>query len=93
MFGYSQEISLWPLNDNFTSNPLSRNLVPMSSTSFPTPSQEEVQELLLCCRFGDFEDVQEFVSKYGPEPLNTARDDRGNTTIHMASANGHLGTY
>lgn len=60
-----------------------------SPTSSPTP--EEVEDVLLSCRYGDLEDVQAFVEKFGDEPLKSARDDRGNNVIHMCCGNGHTG--
>jgi hypothetical protein len=58
-------------------------------TNSPTP--EEVEDVLLSCRYGDLEDVQAFVEKFGDEPLKSARDDRGNNVIHMCCGNGHTG--
>ncbi|KAH8090938.1 hypothetical protein HD553DRAFT_303755 [Filobasidium floriforme] len=58
-----------------------------STTNSPTP--EEVEDVLLSCRYGDLEDVQAFVEKFGDEPLKSARDDRGNNVIHMCCGNGH----
>ena len=56
-----------------------------------TPSQEDQEELLLSCRYGDLEDVQAFVANYGPRPLSDAQDEHGNTVLHMACGNGHVG--
>ncbi|KAI0669563.1 cytoplasmic protein [Trametes maxima] len=53
------------------------------------PTSEDIEELLLSSRYGDVEDIQQFVNKFGPEALATARDDNGNTVLHMVSANGH----
>ncbi|KAJ3004838.1 hypothetical protein NUW54_g4619 [Trametes sanguinea] len=57
--------------------------------SLSTPTQEDLEELLLSCRYGDLEDIQQFVDKFGPDPLATARDDNGNTALHMVAGNGH----
>lgn len=62
----------------------------MSSTT-TTPSQEEVEDFLLSCRYGELEDVTAFVEKFGAEAVVNARDDRGNTAVHMCSGNGHVG--
>lgn len=54
----------------------------------------ELNELLLCARYGepdDLNDIQTFVAKYGTSWLETARDERGNTMLHMAGGNGHQG--
>ncbi|KAJ3752481.1 ankyrin repeat-containing domain protein [Lentinula raphanica] len=55
----------------------------------PTPSSEDKDELFLSCRYGDLEDVQEYIQKFGPESLSEIRDDNGNTILHMISGNGH----
>ena len=59
--------------------------------SKPTPTDEEKDEVLLACRYGDLEDIQQFVEKFGAEPLNDTRDDSGNSVLHMVCANGHTG--
>jgi len=56
-----------------------------------SPTPEEIEDVLLSCRYGDLEDVQAFVEQFGDEPLKTARDDRGNNVIHMCCGNGHTG--
>lgn len=63
----------------------------MSASPAGVPSNEEQAELLLSCRYGDLEDVQEFVKKFGPESLTKIRDDNGNTVLHMICGNGHSG--
>ncbi|KZT22464.1 ankyrin [Neolentinus lepideus HHB14362 ss-1] len=52
-------------------------------------TDEEKDELLLSCRYGDLNDVQEFVKKHGQSAL-AVRDENGNTILHMASGNGHI---
>ena len=59
--------------------------------SVSTPTQEDFEELLLSCRYGDVEDIQQFVDKFGPDALAIARDDNGNTVLHMVAGNGHTG--
>ncbi|KAH8916871.1 ankyrin [Atractiella rhizophila] len=54
-----------------------------------SPSTEDLDELLLSCRYGDLEDIKSFVSKFGVEYLSSAKDERENTCLHYASANGH----
>jgi hypothetical protein len=63
----------------------------MSASPAGVPSNEEQVELLLSCRYGDLEDVQEFVKKFGPGSLTKIRDDNGNTVLHMICGNGHSG--
>ncbi|KAI6100599.1 ankyrin repeat-containing domain protein [Pisolithus sp. B1] len=53
-------------------------------------AQEENEELLLSCRYGDLKDVQDFVIRYGAPALADARDDHGNNVLHMTCANGHV---
>lgn len=65
----------------------------MSSTTSTTPSPEEVEDLLLSCRYGELEEVTSFVEKFGAEAVVNARDDRGNTAVHMCSGNGHAGEH
>ncbi|TFY64329.1 hypothetical protein EVJ58_g2704 [Rhodofomes roseus] len=57
-----------------------------------TPTADDIEELLLSCRYGDLEDVQQFADRFGRDPLNDARDERGNTVLHMAAGNGHTET-
>ncbi|KAI0364955.1 ankyrin, partial [Pilatotrama ljubarskyi] len=57
--------------------------------SLATPTQEDLEEILLSCRYGDLEDIQQFVDKFGSDALATARDDNGNTILHMVAGNGH----
>lgn len=57
------------------------------------PTEEQVEDLLLSCRYGDLEDVKAFVEQYGVEPVQEARDDRGNNVLHMCCGNGHAGEY
>ncbi|KZP12968.1 hypothetical protein FIBSPDRAFT_897733 [Athelia psychrophila] len=57
--------------------------------STPLPTDEEKEEIFLSCRYGDLEDIQEFVNKFGPQPLSDLRDESGNTTLHMICGNGH----
>jgi len=55
------------------------------------PSPDDVEDLLLSCRYGDLDDVKTFIDRFGTSLLNEARDENGNTILHMASANGHTG--
>jgi hypothetical protein len=57
----------------------------------PTPTEEEVEDVLLSCRYGELEEVKGFVEQYGWDALASARDDRGNTALHMCCGNGHAG--
>jgi hypothetical protein len=67
------------------------NTSDMATTTTTAPSQEEVEDFLLSCRYGELEEVQAFVEKFGDEALENARDDRGNSAVHMCCGNGHIG--
>ncbi|EIW80589.1 hypothetical protein CONPUDRAFT_20633, partial [Coniophora puteana RWD-64-598 SS2] len=53
---------------------------------------DDLDDLLLSCRYGDLDDVRAFIDAHGPAPLSTARDALGNSVIHMCAANGHPST-
>lgn len=55
------------------------------------PTNDDFEDLLLSCRYGDLDDVRAFVDKFGPEAVASARDENGNTVLHMTCANGHEG--
>lgn len=60
--------------------------------SHSAPTTDDLVEVLISCRYGDLEDIEQFVGKYGPDALATARDDAGNTILHMVAGNGHTGS-
>lgn len=58
------------------------------------PSTEDIEELLQCARYGDegdLESIQAAVEQFGAGWLAEAKDDRGNTMLHLSGANGHDG--
>lgn len=55
------------------------------------PSDNDNEELLLSCRYGDLGDVKQFVDTFGPAPLSVVRDDNGNSILHMVAGNGQNG--
>ena len=61
--------------------------------SLSIPNNEESEDVLLACRYGDLDDIKQFVDRFGPESLSEIRDDSGNTVLHMVCANGHEGMY
>jgi len=63
----------------------------LMTNQMPYPTDDDKEELLLSCRFGDLPDVQQFLSTFDPAPsvLDAIQDDNANTLIHMAAANGH----
>lgn len=56
-------------------------------------TDDDKDDLLLSCRYGDLDEIQEFQRKFGPESLADVRDANGNSVLHMVCANGHLGEY
>ena len=62
----------------------------MAST---TPTAEQIEDILLSCRYGELDEVKDFVTTYGVEPIVDARDERGNTVLHMCCGNGHQGGF
>jgi hypothetical protein len=57
----------------------------------PAPTTEELDDVLLSARFGEADNIKTFGETYGWEVLAGARDERGNSALHMACGNGHLG--
>ncbi|KAM0787365.1 hypothetical protein ACM66B_003451 [Microbotryomycetes sp. NB124-2] len=65
---------------------------PSDNVKSVQPSKDELDELLLCARYGDEQDLadmKQFTQQYGTTWLADARDDNGNTCLHLAGANGH----
>ena len=62
-------------------------------------TEDEVDDILYCARMNEAEELKDFLPtlfpKYGTQPawiLAQATDaDTGNTALHYACANGHLG--
>lgn len=57
----------------------------------PLPSEEELEDIILSARYGELDEIEQFVANFGIQHLVDARDDRGNGCLHMAAANGHNG--
>jgi ankyrin repeat protein len=57
----------------------------------PNPSDDEIEDAILSARYGDVDDLTVFVSTFGADALADARDGNGNSALHMAAANGHIG--
>ncbi|KAJ7647904.1 hypothetical protein FB45DRAFT_894730 [Roridomyces roridus] len=53
------------------------------------PTTDEQDDFLLACRYGDLDDVKQFVDQYGVDAAASVRDDNGNTALHMICGNGH----
>ncbi|KAF9235244.1 hypothetical protein BU15DRAFT_64994 [Melanogaster broomeanus] len=55
-------------------------------------SDTDKEDLLLSCRYGDLQDVQDFVTKFGSDAASDVQDENGNTVLHMTCGNGHTGS-
>lgn len=55
------------------------------------PTQEEFDDLLLSCRYGEVEEVSAFALAHGWAAVASVKDERGNTPLHMCCGNGHVG--
>lgn len=55
------------------------------------PASDEQEELILSARYGDIDDIKLFVDAHGADALADARDESGNSVLHMTCANGHQG--
>lgn len=64
----------------------------MATEAHRIPSEDEVEEALLSCRYGEQAEVEAFVASFGVAALADARDASGNNCLHMLAANGHLGS-
>ncbi|KAJ7252403.1 cytoplasmic protein [Mycena haematopus] len=53
------------------------------------PTTDEQDEFLLSCRYGDLDDVKQFIDQFGAAAAAEIRDDNGNTALHMLCGNGH----
>ncbi|RDB25133.1 Ankyrin repeat-containing protein P16F5.05c [Hypsizygus marmoreus] len=53
-------------------------------------TDDDKEDVLLAGRYGDLDDIQQFVAKFGAEPLADIRDDNENCILHMVCGNGHL---
>lgn len=67
--------------------------LPIHLIKMAAPTDDEEKELLLSCRYGDLEDVQQFITKFGQGAVSHIKDDNGNTVLHMTAANGHEGEH
>jgi hypothetical protein len=75
----------------FIPSPTTKGSMSTSNGNSNSPSHDELEELMLSCRYGDLEDVQAFVERYGWDPVAEVRDESGNTVLHMICGNGHIG--
>lgn len=80
------QTALFRLNSKSDADYAGPDYIKLSMTT-----QDDKDELLLSCRYGDLDDVQLFVKQFGAESLADVRDDNGNTGLHMLCGNGHIG--
>ena len=67
--------------------------LPETVKDYPEPTAEDLEDLLLICRYGELEELQQFVDRLGKGPLERCRDEDGNGVLHMVCGNGHLGEF
>ena len=53
-------------------------------------TDDDYEDIFIACRYGDIEDIRQFITDFGSEPLSTLRDRNGNTILHMICGNGHV---
>lgn len=51
-----------------------------------------IEEIIACARYGELEELKTIINSFPVTHLEL-KDNLGNTALHMASANGHLGRY
>ena len=51
-------------------------------------NQEVIEDIIYCARYGEIDDLKQSNS---PPEYYVTKDESGNTALHMASANNHLG--
>ncbi|KAG6856746.1 hypothetical protein H0H87_001090 [Tephrocybe sp. NHM501043] len=54
------------------------------------PTQDDNDDVLLAGRYGDLDDIQDYIDKHGSEPLANIRDENDNCILHMVCGNGHI---
>lgn len=52
------------------------------------PTADTIDDILYCARYGEFDELK---NANFPAEYFAAADETGNTALHMACANGHLG--
>ena len=63
------------------------------TTTTAIPTNEEKEDMLLSCRYGDLDEVKQFVQTFGAVHISDIRDENNNTVLHMLAGNGHTGLY
>ncbi len=65
-------------------------IVDTNAQTTPALSGEVIKEVIGYARYGELEELKTIMNSY-PVTYFESKDDFGNTALHMASANGHLG--
>jgi hypothetical protein len=61
-------------------------------TTRSRPTEDELDDVLLSCRYGELEELRHFVETFGIESFaEGVKDERGTTGLHYICGNGHLG--
>jgi uncharacterized protein len=60
---------------------------------FETMSEEEEEDFLLSCRYGELDEVKRYIQKFGRDRLLSISDENGSNCLHMSAGNGHDGVY
>ena|ERR1700722_7341619 len=66
------------------------SVIPTVCTTMLIPDDER-ECVFLSCRYGDLDEIQQFVREHGNDSLTDLRDENGNCVLHMCCANGHPG--
>ena len=53
------------------------------------PSEDDLEDIILSARYGELNELKQFIIEFGIDALADAKDGRGNGCLHMAAANGH----
>lgn len=63
-------------------------------SSQPKPSSDELEDVLLSCRYGELPELQTFIETFGVGIfVEGVKDERGTTGLHYICGNGHQGAH
>lgn len=83
------------LEDSSRIPPPARPKPPPQIMAAPTqqqPTADELDDVLLSCRYGELDELRAFVDAHGIASFaDGAKDERGTTGLHYVCGNGHLG--
>ena len=66
------------------------SVIDTTAQTTPALPNEIIEEIIACARYGEIEELRTIMNSY-PVTYLELKDEFGNTALHMASANGHLG--